>query len=215
MSGNSLQMFSIMMVFMLFKAPIQALMNINQTFARFESDGKKQEMLMVKAAFIGCNLLALALGTWKVNQMGLLPWVLLRIRSFGCLTNILGSGLRDQTGLHGKWRENRWNGRTSSRHENGQTSIVDRRRTNGKKFQQTFTSRVWGSLCHLYEDQDVSKVPSLYHIKSVKSVLQSHAGAFRAKFKLVELATKRRVASIMSLLSSLSCRKLLGLRSNR
>ena len=75
MSGNSLQMFSIMMVFMLFKAPIQALMNINQTFARFESDGKKQEMLMVKAAFIGCNLLALALGTWKVNQMGLLPWV--------------------------------------------------------------------------------------------------------------------------------------------
>jgi hypothetical protein len=68
-------MFSIMMVFMLFKAPIQALMSINQTFARFESDGKKQEMLMVKAAFVGCNLLALALGTWKVNQMGLLPWV--------------------------------------------------------------------------------------------------------------------------------------------
>lgn len=77
MSGNSLQMFSIMMVFMLFKAPIQALMSINQTFARFESDGKKQEMLMVKAAFVGCNLLALALGTWKVNQMGLLPWVFL------------------------------------------------------------------------------------------------------------------------------------------
>jgi hypothetical protein len=75
MSGNSLQMFSIMMVFMLFKAPIQALLNINQTFVRFESDGKKQELLMVKAAFIGCNLLALALGTWKVNQMGLLPWV--------------------------------------------------------------------------------------------------------------------------------------------
>jgi hypothetical protein len=73
MSGNSLQMFSIMMVFMLFKAPFQALMNINQTFARFETDSKKQEMLMVKAAFVGCNLLALALGTWKVNQMGLLP----------------------------------------------------------------------------------------------------------------------------------------------
>lgn len=73
MSGNSLQMFSIMMVFMLFKAPIQALLNINQTFARFETEGKRQELLMVKAAFIGCNLLALALGTWKVNQMGLLP----------------------------------------------------------------------------------------------------------------------------------------------
>jgi ER membrane protein complex subunit 4 len=73
MSGNSLQMFSIMMVFMLFKAPIQALMNINQTFVRFETEGKRQELLMVKAAFVGCNLLALALGTWKVNQMGLLP----------------------------------------------------------------------------------------------------------------------------------------------
>ncbi|GAB7334472.1 hypothetical protein MBLNU13_g06470t2 [Cladosporium sp. NU13] len=95
MSGNSLQMFSIMMVFMLFKAPIQALMNINQTFARFESDGKKQEMLMVKAAFIGCNLLALALG------------------------------LRDQTGLRGKWQENRWNGRTSSRHEHAQVLLIE------------------------------------------------------------------------------------------
>ncbi|KAM0715067.1 hypothetical protein Q7P37_009532 [Cladosporium fusiforme] len=73
MSGNSLQMFSIMMVFMLFKAPIQALLNINQTFARFETEGKKQELLMVKAAFVACNMLALALGTWKVNQMGLLP----------------------------------------------------------------------------------------------------------------------------------------------
>jgi hypothetical protein len=73
MSGNSLQMFSIMMVFMLFKAPIQALLNINQTFTRFETDGKRQELLMVKAVFVGCNLLALALGTWKVNQMGLLP----------------------------------------------------------------------------------------------------------------------------------------------
>jgi hypothetical protein len=73
MSGNSLQMFSIMMVFMLFKAPIQALLNINQTFVRFETEGKRQELLMVKAVFVGCNLLALALGTWKVNQMGLLP----------------------------------------------------------------------------------------------------------------------------------------------
>lgn len=73
MSGNSLQMFSIMMVFMLFKAPVQALLNINQTFARFETEGKKQELLMVKLAFVACNMLALALGTWKVNAMGLLP----------------------------------------------------------------------------------------------------------------------------------------------
>lgn len=73
MSGNSLQIFSIMMVFMLFKAPVQAVLSIQQTFARFETEGKRQEMLMVKAAFVGCNLLALALGIWKVNGMGLLP----------------------------------------------------------------------------------------------------------------------------------------------
>ena len=73
MSGNSLQIFSIMMVFMLFKAPIQALFNIQQTFQRLESDGNRPQMVLVKAAFVGCNLLALALGIWKVNGMGLLP----------------------------------------------------------------------------------------------------------------------------------------------
>lgn len=73
MSGNSLQIFSIMMVFMLFKGPILAVLNIQGTFQRLESDGIKQQMLLVKAAFVGCNFLALALGIWKVNGMGLLP----------------------------------------------------------------------------------------------------------------------------------------------
>lgn len=73
MSGNSLQIFSIMMVFMLFKGPITAIFSINSTFQRLESDGNKQKMILVKLAFVGCNLLALALGIWKVNGMGLLP----------------------------------------------------------------------------------------------------------------------------------------------
>ena len=76
MTGNSLQIFSIMMVFMLFKAPIQALISVQQTFARFEVEGnRRNEMLVVKAAFVACNCMALALGVWKVNAMGLLPWV--------------------------------------------------------------------------------------------------------------------------------------------
>jgi len=75
MTGNSLQIFSIMMVFMLFKAPIQAILNIQNTFQRLETDTNRQQMLVVKAAFVGCNLLALALGLWKVNGMGLLPYV--------------------------------------------------------------------------------------------------------------------------------------------
>jgi ER membrane protein complex subunit 4 len=73
MTGNSLQIFSIMMVFMLFKGPITALFNIQGTFQRLESEGNKQQMILVKLAFIGCNMLALALGIWKVNGMGLLP----------------------------------------------------------------------------------------------------------------------------------------------
>ncbi|KAK5163220.1 uncharacterized protein LTR77_010806 [Saxophila tyrrhenica] len=73
MTGNSLQIFSIMMVFMLFKGPVQAVLNINNTFARLETEGNKGDMMLVKAAFVGCNLLALALGVWKVNGMGLLP----------------------------------------------------------------------------------------------------------------------------------------------
>ena len=73
MTGNSLQIFSIMMVFMLFKGPIGAIMSIQSTFQRLETDGNKAQMMLVKAAFVGCNCLALALGIWKVNGMGLLP----------------------------------------------------------------------------------------------------------------------------------------------
>ncbi|KAI9692898.1 MAG: hypothetical protein M1822_004892 [Bathelium mastoideum] len=73
MSGNSLQIFSIMMVWMLFKNPITAIVNINPTFARFETEGTKANMLLVKLIFVATNLLALALGIWKVNGMGLLP----------------------------------------------------------------------------------------------------------------------------------------------
>lgn len=73
MTGNSLQIFSIMMVFMLFKTPIQAILNINNVFIRFESEGTKQRLLGVKLVYVATNLLALSLGIWKVNGMGLLP----------------------------------------------------------------------------------------------------------------------------------------------
>ncbi|CAC9893540.1 unnamed protein product [Aureobasidium pullulans] len=75
MSGNSLQIFSIMMVFMLFKGPIQALINIQNVFARFETEGTRDRLILVKLAYVACNFLALALGIWKVNGMGLLPYV--------------------------------------------------------------------------------------------------------------------------------------------
>lgn len=81
MSGNSLQIFSIMMVFMLFKGPIQGLINTNSVFAKFETDGTRAKLLGVKALYVVMQFLLLALGVWKVNAMGLLPYVLL-IASF-------------------------------------------------------------------------------------------------------------------------------------
>ncbi|EXJ58096.1 hypothetical protein A1O7_05520 [Cladophialophora yegresii CBS 114405] len=73
MSGNSLQIFSIMMVFMLFKNPIQAISQTNTQFARFESPGNRTQMLGVKALYIVMQCLLLGLGIYKVNSMGLLP----------------------------------------------------------------------------------------------------------------------------------------------
>ncbi|KAH8678768.1 hypothetical protein BGZ60DRAFT_250787 [Tricladium varicosporioides] len=73
MSGNSLQIFSIMMVVMAFKNPVMGLVATNQAFEKFESEGTKAQLLMVKAVYVAMQILALALGVWKVNGMGLLP----------------------------------------------------------------------------------------------------------------------------------------------
>lgn len=73
MSGNSLQIFSIMMVLMAFKNPLVGLMATNQAFEKFESEGTKGKLAMVKAVYVAMQILALALGVWKVNGMGLLP----------------------------------------------------------------------------------------------------------------------------------------------
>lgn len=75
MSGNSLQIFSIMMVFMLFKGPIQGLINTNAAFAKFETETTKTKMLGVKLIYMLMQCLLLGLGIWKVNAMGLLPYV--------------------------------------------------------------------------------------------------------------------------------------------
>ncbi|CAJ2501921.1 Uu.00g047740.m01.CDS01 [Anthostomella pinea] len=73
MSGNSLQIFSIMMVYMAFKNPIMGLVGTNQAFERFESDSNKAKIIQVKLAYIVMQCVALGVGIWKVNAMGLLP----------------------------------------------------------------------------------------------------------------------------------------------
>jgi hypothetical protein len=73
MSGNSLQIFSIMMVFMAFKNPIMGILGTNQAFERFETETNRAKMLQVKLAYVAMQVVALALGIWKINGMGLLP----------------------------------------------------------------------------------------------------------------------------------------------
>ena len=73
MSGNSLQIFSIFMVYNLFKSPIQGLTQTNTVFSKFESAGTYGQMLGIKAAYVIMQLLLLCLGIYKVNAMGLLP----------------------------------------------------------------------------------------------------------------------------------------------
>lgn len=73
MTGNSLQIFSIMMVFMAFKNPIMGLMATNQAFEKFETDTNKTKMVQVKLAYVAMQLVALAVGIYKINAMGLLP----------------------------------------------------------------------------------------------------------------------------------------------
>lgn len=78
MTGNTLQIFSIMMVFMAFKNPIVGLMGTNQAFERFETETNKAKMIQAKLAYVVMQFVALAVGVYKVNAMGLLPFVFLR-----------------------------------------------------------------------------------------------------------------------------------------
>lgn len=75
MSGNSLQIFSIMMVFMLFKGPIQGLLSTNSVFSKLETPNIQGRLVGVKVVYVFMQLLLLALGIWKVNAMGLLPYI--------------------------------------------------------------------------------------------------------------------------------------------
>ncbi|KAJ0351842.1 hypothetical protein COL154_012782 [Colletotrichum chrysophilum] len=94
MSGNSLQIFSIMMVFMAFKNPLVGLTAVNQAFERFESETNKGKMLQVKLAYVAMQFVALGLAVWKVNSMGLLPYVLSSASIGHILTRMQDNAIR-------------------------------------------------------------------------------------------------------------------------
>lgn len=73
MSGNTLQIFSIMMTVMLFMNPLKALSSVGSTFSRFDNERTHTRLWPVKLAYIGLQIATILLGIWKVNGMGLLP----------------------------------------------------------------------------------------------------------------------------------------------
>jgi hypothetical protein len=92
MSGNSVQIFSILITSMLLYNPIKSVLQVNELFDRFEDDegeevkadfsadtgisgllGMSNPFLLPKIAFVAVQLLSLGLGVWKMGSMGLLP----------------------------------------------------------------------------------------------------------------------------------------------
>lgn len=109
MSGNSLQIFSIMMVFMLFKGPIQGLIATNAQFVKFETESNRAKIWGCKAVYVLMQFALLGMGVWKVNAMGLLPYV---STSFPlCLLYMVSLTFivrRGRIGWHGSRREYLW-----------------------------------------------------------------------------------------------------------
>lgn len=69
MSGNSISIFPIMMVGMMFVRPIQALFSASQAFKQIEGDQAVLQKLVWMLGHVACMFLAL----YKCNIMGLLP----------------------------------------------------------------------------------------------------------------------------------------------
>lgn len=71
MSGNALQIFSIMMLAMSLQKPIQGLMSVHTAFQRYDDSGV--DITLPKIVFCLCHIAGFALALYKCNNMGLLP----------------------------------------------------------------------------------------------------------------------------------------------
>ncbi|KAJ1649577.1 hypothetical protein IWQ61_009383 [Dispira simplex] len=80
MSGNSVQIFNLVITVMMFFQPVKALSSVHEAFKRFEAPdsttavtGTDINLLFPKVVFVLLNLLQIVLGLWKCSNMGLLP----------------------------------------------------------------------------------------------------------------------------------------------
>lgn len=84
MSGNSLQIFSIMMLGMALWTPLSELFSVQTKFIRYADSGI--DLIMPKIVFILMNLAGLGVALYKCNSMGLLPtssadWINISVRT--------------------------------------------------------------------------------------------------------------------------------------
>jgi hypothetical protein len=69
MAGNSISIFPIMMVGMLFMRPIKALLSVSSAFKMIEGS----HSVVQKLAYLAGNLVNLGIALYKCQSMGLLP----------------------------------------------------------------------------------------------------------------------------------------------
>jgi len=73
MSGNTVQIFSMMMTFMMFFNPIQALSTTTNLFSPLQNGNTRNRLFLPKFVFILLQVVGIGLGVWKAASMGLLP----------------------------------------------------------------------------------------------------------------------------------------------
>ena len=69
MAGNSVSIFPIMMVGMMFFRPVQTLLSYRDVFQKLQGD----QAIFQKAIFVLANLVGIGLAIYKFNSMGVLP----------------------------------------------------------------------------------------------------------------------------------------------
>eukprot|EP00478_Filoreta_tenera_P003609 GABV01003827.1.p1 GENE.GABV01003827.1~~GABV01003827.1.p1 ORF type:complete len:172 (-),score=30.16 GABV01003827.1:7-522(-) len=76
MSGNSIQIFSIVMVGMATWQPLKALLGVRDVFAKYENNsaiaGSDVSFLLPKLIYVGAQLLAFSMAAWKLSSLGLI-----------------------------------------------------------------------------------------------------------------------------------------------
>ncbi len=69
--GNSIQIFSILMLALSFVKPISRIMELNSVFTRYSSP--RISLLTPKIIYIVLNICVLGICLWKANKMGFVP----------------------------------------------------------------------------------------------------------------------------------------------